>query len=203
MFDGREQGVEILGAAQLVNRFGVALVCNQPLGSLPVELAQPLRRLALQALVQRTAQHRVVAVGQAFAVVVFDEHILTLQLADQPRSLGVAAELPGKFGIEGVDHRGAFQKGHQCRWQMTHYLLVEELADMGDGLLRVVGAEAEQDPADPAFVAGAQLVDGIAVERKAAGLGQLAGFRAVQGQAVGFDHMQVPIAAQVAEGKRG
>ncbi|MNP27277.1 hypothetical protein D3C76_1201760 [compost metagenome] len=78
VFDGREQGVEVLGSAQLVNRFGVAMVRDQPLGGLPMQFAQTLRCLALQTLVERTAQHRVVTIRQAFAMALFDEQVLTL-----------------------------------------------------------------------------------------------------------------------------
>ncbi|MNO76401.1 hypothetical protein D3C76_674730 [compost metagenome] len=76
--DGCEQGIEVLGSAQLVNRFCVALMCDQPFGGLPVQLAQMSRRLALQALVERAAQHRVVAIGQALTVALLDEYILAL-----------------------------------------------------------------------------------------------------------------------------
>ncbi|MNY49463.1 hypothetical protein D3C86_1848880 [compost metagenome] len=59
------------------------------------------------------------------------------------RSLVGATELVGKLGVECVDHRGAFQKGHQCRRQVAQYLFVEVLTNVSDGLLRVMGCEAE------------------------------------------------------------
>ncbi|MNL71821.1 hypothetical protein D3C87_1970400 [compost metagenome] len=80
-----------------------------------MQLAQVLRRVAVQALVEHTTKDRVVAVGKTLALPVLDEQVLTLQLSDQSCGMGVAAQVGRKLGIEGIDHRSSFQKGQQCR----------------------------------------------------------------------------------------
>ncbi|MNZ52900.1 hypothetical protein D3C78_707640 [compost metagenome] len=210
--DGGQHRVEVPGAAELVDGFGKVAVLQQPARRLPMQLAQALRIALLQALVEAVAQGRVVAVLAALARALFDEQVLALQLADQLAGVRAAAQLAGQDGIEDLDHRGAFEEAQQLGLQAAQAFLLEELPGMGVGLPGdrpqvggrlparrnlAIGVEPEQHAADPAFAAGAQLVDRIGAQAHVAGGGQLPGFLAVQGQFAGVDQGQPRFTAQV------
>ncbi|MNF01547.1 hypothetical protein D3C80_2005530 [compost metagenome] len=55
-------------------------------------------------------------------------------MADQLAGLGVVAEAACQARIEGLNHRGAFDKGLQLRRQLAQQFLMEELCHIGIGL---------------------------------------------------------------------
>ncbi|MDT4812462.1 hypothetical protein FQZ97_454240 [compost metagenome] len=206
-FDRGEQFVVGARAAELVDRLGVAVVLEQPAGGLEMQAQQGLRGIPPQALIGGVAQRRMVAVGQALAAAL-EEQVLGLQLAQQLRGVARAAEAGRQLGVEAADHRGALDEAQQPRRQLAQDVLLEKAGDIVAGQLRRapqgrprllgIGSQPEQHPADPAFAAGAQPVDGIAVQVQAAGGGQLADLRAVHGQVGRLQQLQALVAAQLA-----
>ncbi|MNM88283.1 hypothetical protein D3C81_1004930 [compost metagenome] len=217
--DGGQQAVEVTGAAQLVDRFGVVVTFHQPVGGLPVQLVDPLGIALAQRLVEGAAQQGVETVDQAFAAALLDEQVAVLQLADQQGRVVRAAQARGEVGIEGPDHGHPFEKVQQGYRQRAQRFLAEVAGYMLEGLLgqqaqrlspggvRVVlfraQAEGEENPADPALAAGAQYVGQIAVQQLSANLPQFEDFLAAQRQFEHIHGLQPLVAAQVAERQGG
>ncbi|MNP28888.1 hypothetical protein D3C76_1218880 [compost metagenome] len=79
--DDVEHGVQVAGAAELVDRLGVTALGQQPVGSLAMQLPQALGIAVFQAVVEAVAQGRVVAVFGVTALGDFDDQVQALQLA--------------------------------------------------------------------------------------------------------------------------
>lgn len=54
--DGGQQGIEVAGPAELIDRFGVALALQQPAGRLLMQPVQAIRIALAQSLVEGLAQ---------------------------------------------------------------------------------------------------------------------------------------------------
>ncbi|MNZ60855.1 hypothetical protein D3C78_789310 [compost metagenome] len=216
-FGDGEHRVEVPGPAVLMDGLRVAALLQQPGGSLLVQLLQQLRIALLQALVEHAAEDRMVAVFHALAGALLDEQVAAQQLTNQPFGIRLAAQDARQRRVEGLHHRGALEEGQQLGRELSEQLFFEEARHIGVGLpghvaqvparlagrrLLAVGSEPEQQAADPAFAAGAQLVvEGIVAQLCAAAVGQLASFLAVQGQLAGIKDGQPLLATQVAEGQ--